>query len=113
MILLDPQDKLDASNCRQLINATKAACKQGYQEVAMEMGQVRLISNCGLLTLHVIASQLQKASLPPLQLLNLQPHIRQALSFSEFYSYVEPDTKRAGTISSRIKRDGTTLIQQR
>ena len=89
LILLDPQDKLDASNCRQLISTTKAACQQGYQQIAMDMSQVRHISNCGLLTLNVIAEQLQKAQLPPMCLLDLQPHIKQTLKTSRFYNYTE------------------------
>ena len=89
VLLLDPQDKLDASNCRQLIKNAKSARQQGYQQVAMDMSHVKLISNCGLLTLNVIAEQLQKESLPPMRLLNLQPQIKQALKTSAFYNFAE------------------------
>lgn len=82
-ISFDPQDKLDASNCRQLINGAKAACQHGYQQIVIDMSQVKLISNCGLLTLNVIAEQLNKTNLPPVQLTNLQPHIKQALKTAE------------------------------
>jgi anti-anti-sigma regulatory factor len=88
-ILLEPADKLDASNCRQLIHGTKTACQHGYHQIAVDMSQVRLISNCGLLTLNSIAEQLAKTNLPPLQLLNLQPHIKQALNAAGFQSYSE------------------------
>ena len=89
IILPNPQDKLDASNCRQLINQVKAACKQNKHPVMLDMSQVRLISNCGLLALNLIAEHLCKASLPPVQLLNLQPHIKQVLAMSGFSSYAE------------------------
>jgi anti-anti-sigma regulatory factor len=84
-IHLTPPDKLDASNSRQLISSAKVR----HQPVAVDMSQVKLISNCGLLALTIIDEQLTKADLPPLRLLNLQPHIKQALDFSGFHNYIE------------------------
>ena len=88
-ISLNPPDKLDASNSRQLIAEAKVMRQQGARQVTVDMSQIKLISNCGLLALNVVVNQLNDAGLSPLRLLNMQPHIKQALDVAKFHDYTE------------------------